>query len=163
MEFLKSSELELNPAGYLVSTVSNKPVTHTEFVAQQKSAEYVVKLADAISGKKFVADKVDDLAAIKKEVLDSINKTAKRSYVDAPVKPTNDINDQLVQFALDFVKYEDTSVQTEKINEFMQQFNVIDNVESVGEYFTEGLVKLAKIYTIEEILAAVKIHVEKLG
>jgi hypothetical protein len=45
----------------------------------------------------------------------------------------------------------------------MNQFNKINDVEQVGDYFSEGLVKLNKIYTIEEILAAVKIQVEKLA
>ena len=44
----------------------------------------------------------------------------------------------------------------------MAEFDVIDAVEQVGDYFSEGLTKLNKIYTIEEILAAVKVTVEKL-
>jgi hypothetical protein len=163
LEFLKADSITLNGAGYLVSKVSEKPVTHSEFVRQQKNAEYIIKLAAAIDGKIFVANKVDNLAAIKKEVFNSINSNATVSYVDTPVKPTNDIQDQLTKFALEFVDYQDSKEEASKINKFMQEFNKINDVESVGEYFTEGLTKLSKIYTINEILAAVKINVEKLG
>ena len=162
MEFLTSSQLELNPAGYLVSTVSTKPVLHAEFVAQQKAAEYTVKLAEAIKDKSFTATKVDSIETIKQQVLASINKASVKSYVSAPAKPTNDINDQLVKFALDYVGYESDKLESSKINDFMQQFNKINDIEEVGEYFSEGLVKLSKIYTIVEILAAVTICVNKL-
>ncbi len=45
----------------------------------------------------------------------------------------------------------------------MQTFNAINGVQSVGDYFSEGLVKLNKIYTIEEILAAIQINIEKIN
>lgn len=161
-EFLKSSELTLNSANYLVSAKSEKPVTHSEFVAQQKKAEYVVKLADAIKDKNFESVKVDDLQAIVAKVQAEINASNVKSYVTAPVKPVSAANDELVQFALDFAAYGDEKAKTDKINEFMQGFNSISDVETVGEYFSEGLSKLSKIYTIAEILAAAKINVEKI-
>lgn len=163
MEFLKSKDLELNPAGYLVSKTSGKPVTHAGFVNQQRAAEYVIKLAEAIKGKNFKPGKVDSLEAIKAEVLAAINKEQTTQYLAIPAKPTNKINDELVQFALDFDKYQDSKVVVEQINQIMNQFNKINDVETVGEYFSEGLVKLASIYTIEQILVAVQANTEKLG
>lgn len=163
MEFLKNTDLDLNPAGYLVSKTSKKPVKHVDFIEQQKKAEYVVKLADAIKGKTFKAGKLDDLEAIKKEVRDAIGKTAQNKYVDDPSKPKSDVKDQLVKYALDFVQYSEDKSKADKVNEFMNQFNSINDVEQVGEYFDEGLVKLSKIYTISEILAAVQSNIEVLG
>lgn len=162
MEFLKLSELSLNPAGYLVSEGSKKPVNHPLFVSQQEQAEYVVKLAEAVKDKNFTDSKVDNLEEIKAAVLASLNDSSKK-YISEPTKPTSKTNDELVQFALDFDKYNEQSHTSNKINTFMQQFNKIDDVETVGEYFTEGVVKLRKIYTIAEILSAVKIYTEKLG
>lgn len=162
MEFLEFSQVELNKAGYLVSNITKKPVTHVAFVAEQKQAEYLIKLAKAIEGKTFTASKVDNLAEIKKSVLDSINADAKVSYVDAPAKPKSKVNDEMVKFALDFVNYEGNKSKAEKVNNFMQQFNSIQSIESVGDYFNEGLVKLNKIYSIAEILEAVKLTVDKL-
>ena len=161
MEFLTAKQLELNAAGYLISKDSKKPVNHVDFVKQQKSAEYIVKFAEAIKDKNFTASKVDNLQAIKASVIAAINDTAK-SYVSAPSKPTSKIQDELVKYALDFVNYEDSKVETSKMNEIMNEFNKIDDVESVGDYFTEGVVKLNAIYSIKQILAAVKITADKL-
>lgn len=161
MEFLTAKQLELNAAGYLISKESKKPVNHEAFVKQQKAAEYIVKLAEAIKDKNFKCGKVDNLQSIKAEVLAAINDTAK-SYVSAPSKPTSKVQDELVKYALDFVNYEDSKVETARINEIMNEYNKIDDVESVGDYFSEGVVKLNAIYNIKTILAAVKITAEKL-
>jgi hypothetical protein len=162
MEFLTSKDLKLNAAGYLVSSTSNKPVNHESFVAQQKSAEYVVKLAEAIKGKNFKTGKVDSLDEIKKAVLDSINKTNTKTYVNAPTKPTSKVQDELTELALAFVQYDEKKDEVSQINQMMAQFSAIDAVESVGDYFSEGLTKLNAIYSVEEILAAVTANVEKL-
>jgi hypothetical protein len=163
MEFLTKKSIELNKAGYLVSKESKKPVFHSEFVRQQQSADYIVRLASAIKDKNFTPNAVDSIEAIKAEVRNSIYSAAVVKYVDEPAKLTSKVNDELVQFALDFVKFEENKSKSDKVNEFMQQFNSINDVETVGEYFSEGLVKLNKIYTIAEILEAVQINVEKLG
>lgn len=162
MEFLTQKQLKLNSAGYLVSAESKKPVAHSEYVQQQKNAEYIVKLAAAIEGKTFKASKVDNLEAIKAEVRAAMSNST-QSYVDAPKKPTSKVNDEMVEFALNFAKFGEEEVQVKKINEFMQQFNCINDVETVGEYFSEGVVKLTKIYTIAEILEAVKANVKTLA
>jgi hypothetical protein len=159
--FLKLSELSLNPANYLVSA-DGKPVNHAEFVNQQRAAEYIVKLAAATAGKTFKTGKVDNLDAIKASVRAAIADT-NQSYVTAPAKPVSEVNDAMVKYALDFVNYETAKEGASKVNEFMQQFNKINDVESVGEYFTEGVVKLNKIYTISEILSAVQSTIELLG
>lgn len=161
MEFLTAKQLELNAAGYLISKDSKKPVNHKDFVRQQQSAEYIVKFAKAIKDKNFTASKVDNLQAIKASVMAAINDTAK-SYVSIPSKPTSKIQDELVKYALDFVNYEDSKVEAFKMNEIMNEFNKIDDVESVGDYFTEGVVKLNAIYSIKQILEAVKITADKL-
>lgn len=162
MEFLKINQLELNPAGYLVSIESKKPVTHVGFVSQQKAAEYIVKLADAIKDKNFTPCKIDDIKAIKQQVFDAINNTNLKKYVEDPTKPVSSVNEELIQYALDFANYHSIKAENEQVNEMMNQFNKIDDVENVGEYFEEGLAKLNNLYTIEDILAAVKINIEKL-
>lgn len=162
MNFLKLSEVTLNPAGYLVATETNKPVNHKEFAEQQKRAHYVCLLAEAIKDKNFKAVKVDDLDAIAKQVQADIDAKDVTNYVAAPEKPTSKVQEELVQFALDFASYGDKKEQADKINTFMQTFNAINNTEQFGEYFNEGLVKLNKIYSISEILEAVKINIDKI-
>lgn len=163
MEFLKLSDLSLNPAKYLINTKTGKPVNHADFIAQQRRAEYVIKLSEAIKDKNFTASKVDSLSAIMLEVSQSLSAANKVAYVAEPTKPTSSVKDELVKFALDFDKYEDEKITTDKVNEFMNEFNVINDVETVGDYFSEGVVKLNKIYTVADILAAVKSNVAKLG
>ncbi len=162
MEFLTVKDLTLNPAGYLISKESKKPVTHEVFVKQQKAAEYLVKLSEAIKDKNFKCGKLDDLNAIKAEVLAAINAKETKEFVKAPTKPVSKVNDELVEYALNFVKFEEEEASVKKLNKLMAEFDVIDAVETVGDYFSEGLVKLSKIYSIKEILAAVKANAEKL-
>ncbi len=156
MEFLTSKELSLNAAGYLINKASKKPVNHAEFVVQQKNAEYVVKLADAIKGKTFKCGKTDNLDAIKAEVLAAINTKSIKEFVATPTKPTSKVNDEMVKYALDFIEFGTKESEVAKINAIMAEFSAIDGVETVGDYFSEGIVKLAKIYTCAEILAAVQ-------
>ena len=161
MEFLKMSEISLNAAGYLISKTSKKPVTHPEFVKQQQAAHYIVSLAEAIKDKNFTPGKVDNLEVIKAEVRAAINNST-QSYVDAPAKPISKVNEELVKYALDFCNYEETKEEVAKINLLMNEYNVINDVEQVGEYFSEGVVKLKALYSIKTILAAVKITTDKL-
>lgn len=162
MNFILAKDLLLNPAGYLIDKNTKKPVTHADFVQQQKSAEYIVKLADAIKDKNFTCDKVDNLEEIKASVLASINSKNVKEYVKTPSKPSSKTIDELVKYATDFVDYQDSVEESESINKIMAQFDSIEAVESVGDYFSEGLVKLNAIYTTKEILAAVKINADKL-
>ena len=106
MEFLSQSQLELNPANYLVSKESQKPVTHIGWVKEQQAAEYFVKLADAIKDKNFKPTETANIDAIKKEVLKSINENKTVKYVDAPEKPKSKVNDELVNYALKFADFE---------------------------------------------------------
>ena len=156
MEFLTSKELGLNPAGYLISTTSKKPVSHAKFEAEQRAAEYIVKLAEATVGKSFKAAKVDSFAEISMQVQKAIQETTKTTYVEVPAKPKSALVDELVNFAMSFEGYNEDKQVAEKINQVMQEYNTIYAIENIGDYFSEGLVKLSKIYAIEEILAAVK-------
>jgi hypothetical protein len=162
MEFLTSKSLGLNPAGYLINKETSKPVGHTDFVNAQKSAEYIVKLSEAIKGKTFTAGKLDDLNAIKASVRDAINNTT-QTYGTVPVKPTGELTSKLADEAMAFLEFDSKKSKFTQINTFMQTFNSIKAVEEVGDYFTENVVKLAKIYTISEIQAAVEATIEILA
>ena len=161
MQFLTLKDLQLNAAGYLVSKTDKKPVTHSAFVAQQSAADYIVRLSQAIEGKTFKAAKVDNLEAIKASVRAAMADT-NHKYVATPSKPTSKVNDELVRFALEFDAYNDKKGQVDTINNFMQQFNTINDVQTVGEYFSEGVVKTT-LHDIPTILAAVTACVELLG
>lgn len=162
MEFLTVSQLELNKAGYLISKETKKPVNHVEFVKQQKVAEFTIKFAETIKDKTFKCGKIDNIEEIKTSVLATINSKNLKEYVTTPIKPTSKVNDEMVKYALDFVAFEESKSDIEKLNLLMAEFDVIDAIETVGDYFTEGLTKLNAIYSIEEVLTAMKVTTEKL-
>jgi hypothetical protein len=162
MEFLTLKQVELNKANYLVSKESKKPVNHAAFVEQQNKAHYIILLAEAIKGKTFKVGKLDNLDAIKAAVKASMTNDT-RSYVEAPKQPQSKVNDEMVEFALNFAKFEDEKDKVAQVNEFMQQFNAVQDVQEVGDYFSEGVVKVAKLYTIEQILAAVQTNIDVLS
>lgn len=163
MEFLKAKELKLNEAGYLVSTVTGKPVNNNSYYKQQKAAEYVVKLAEKIKNKNFRQVNIDCLDQVKKELTEELSKRQSYVYVDQPSEPKSKVFDDLVNYALKFSSIEDEKLKVNQINENMNEFNTIFDVENVGEYFTQEIVKLNKIYTINEILNAVTEISNKVG
>lgn len=163
MEFLKLNELSLNPAKYLVSTVTNKPVNNRNFYNQQKDAEMIIKLSEKIKDKNFKQVEVDCIESIKKEVIEELNSTKLIEYRKVPEAPKSKTLDELVNYALNFNKFEDEKSKIEEINKTMNNYNTIYDVENAGEYFHEDIVKLNKIYTISEILEAVTLISNKLN
>jgi FMN phosphatase YigB (HAD superfamily) len=72
-------------------------------------------------------------------------------------------NEDLNKLTSVLIKKEKFEVWNELIlMSYANEYNKIDDVESVGDYFSEGVVKLNAIYNIKTILAAVKITAEKL-
>ncbi len=164
MEFIKKSDLSLQNGGYL-SNKEGKPVSNDAFVAAQSKAHYLVSLAEATKGKDYVGKKADSFLKTVDEVVTKINSVKSVKYAEEVKEPTMDIRDKMAQEALAWLKYEKDGSATKRINEAMQQFNVINDFEQFGLFFSEGIVKLEKIYTIEEILAAVKVvepHLESI-
>lgn len=162
--FLKANNVKLNDAGYLVtSDKAEKPVTHPAFVAEQEAAHYMVMLAKAIEGKTFKVANADDFAAIEAAVLKSINEAKVEEYIAIPAEPATPLKNQLADEALAFINHGQDVSKANQINAVMNQFNTIRSIEKVGDYFTEGLVKLKAIYTIAEIQAAVEARISKIG
>jgi hypothetical protein len=92
----------------------------------------------------------------------SITESQTIQYVEGPAQPKSKVQDELVKYALDFAAFQGKKDSIENINKVMNNYNKINDVEQVGEYFTENLVKLNKIYTIAEILEAVESAIEVL-
>jgi len=153
--FVKSAELALVNGGYVVAGKTQTPVFHEEFIRLQKHAEWVVTFAEKAKGKDFVGKVPDSIEDIKKEVNTALAKS-NIEYVPAPKEVKRELTDKLQAEALAFVKYNGEASKTEKINRFLQQFNVIQEFEEFGLYFEEDICKLNKIYTIKDIVTAVK-------
>lgn len=152
--FVKSSALELVNGGYVVTGKAQTPVYNYEFIAAQRHAEWVVTFAEKAKGKDFTGKAPDSLASIKEEVAKTLNKSAVK-YVTPPTEVKRELTDKLRDEAMAFINFNKESSKTDKINGFLQQFNVIQEFEEFGLYFEENICKLNKIYTIKEIVAAV--------
>ena len=152
--FVKKEELALINGGYLVIKEKETPVYNEQFIAVQKHAEWVVTFAEKAKGKDFIGKQADSIADVRAEVMKALaNKGVE--YVKSPKKVKQDLTEKLQEEALAFIKYQGESSKAEKINKFLQQFNIIQEFEEFGLYFEEDICKLNKIYTIEVIVKAV--------
>lgn len=143
--------------GYLSSDKAKvQPISNAKFIETQKHAEYVVALAEAAKGKDFKGKQADSFEDLKLEVYRALNKNSVKEYIEKPKEPTNTIGDKLKKEALDFIKYQDNLASSEKLNQFLSSFSIIDEFEEVGLFFDDEIVKINKIYTMEEVVKAVK-------
>lgn len=152
-QFLTSEKVEL-VKGYLSNGPEMNPVTHEGFVAAQKHAEYIVTFANMAKGKNFKTSKVDSLEDLKKDVL-AVLSTKEVQFVEAPTKVAQPLTEQLKGEAMNFVNFQTNTVKTAKVNAFLQQFTVLKEFETIGLFFEQGIVKLNRIYTMDEVIAAV--------
>ena len=152
MQFISKNELELKNGGYLYGKGS--PVTNADFVNAQILAHKVVTLADIMKGKNTKGTKPYTAA----EAWAELNKRLAKQdveYVKVVEPYKGDLNTQLEDEALKFVDQQIAKDNAVKVNKYMQNFNVLNDFEGHGLFFTEGQVKLEKIYTKAEITDAV--------
>jgi galactitol-specific phosphotransferase system IIB component len=154
--FLTSKEVEIRN-GYLSSNKSKEmaPIGHSEFIEAQEDAEYIVTFAKMAKGKNFKGVEPIDLEEFRKTVEASLSKKGKE-YVKSPKKPTLSLTEQLKEEAMKRVNFDVESSKATEINEFMSRFDVITEYEEVGLFFDQQIVKINRIYTIEEITNAVQ-------
>lgn len=152
--FIKKDELQLINGGYL-SNLEGNPVYNKAFVDLQKSADYIVNYAKLAKTKDFVGKKADTLASLELEVRELLSKSKAIEFVSRPETVKRPTTDKLKLEALSFMTFQENSSKVDKINKFLQQFKVLVEFEEFGLFFTEDIVKLNKIYTLEEVVNAV--------
>lgn len=152
--FVKKNELNLINGGYLVTGKNETPVYNLDFIAAQRHAEWVVTFAEKAKGKDFIGKVPDTIEDVREEVKKALSDNEVK-YIDTPKKVKQDLTEKLQNETLAFIKFLGENSKTEKINKFLQQFNLIQEFEEFGLYFKEDICKLNKIYTIEEIVKAV--------
>lgn len=155
MEFIKKSDLKLENGGYLFNS-KGEPVSNEQFVNAQRRAHYLVKLAEATKGKDYVGKKADSFVDTVNSVVKAINSEEVVEYVGKVSEPKMELKDKLAEEALAWIKFDKDSSKAKRVNEAMQQFNVIKQFEDFGCFFSSGVVKLDAIYTIDQILKAVE-------
>lgn len=152
--FVKQADLALVNGGYVVTGKKETPVYNKEFIDVQKHAEWVVTFAEKAKGKDFEGKVPDTIAGVKLEVSKALTKS-NIEYVSAPKKVKVELTSKLQEEAMAFINFSKDSSKTDKINNFLQQFNTVQEFEEFGLYFEENICKLNKIYTMKEIIAAV--------
>ena len=160
-KFLKKADLQLINGGYL-SDKSENPVSNAAFVAAQKHAEYVVTFAVVAKGKDFVGKKADNLQELEAQVRNLLA-VKNRTFVEKPNLVPGSLTAQLKEEALLFMNFQEDVSKVDKINNFLKTFEIIAEFEEFGLFFEDEVVKLNKIYTIKEIVEAVKINIDKLN
>ena len=83
-------------------------------------------------------------------------------FLEKPKAIEQPLTKQLADEAMSFINFKESEDKVNKINAFMQQFKTLQDFETVGLFFDQGIVKLNKIYTVEEILNAVTETIELL-
>jgi len=152
--FVKSQDLKLENGGYLM--VNGQPVYNQQFVDAQKHAEYLVTFANVAKGRNFKPCNVDSFEGVARETEQLLSKSNVVTFVKNNEVTHKPVTNALLQEALSFITEQTQSQDNAKINEFLQQFTILRDFEEFGLFFEEGIVKLNRIYTVEEIVEAVK-------
>lgn len=153
-QFLKATEVKLINGGYLSDNNGN-PVSNTAFVQAQRDAEYVITFATLAKGKDFTGKKADSLTDLRNEVAEAL-KAKQKSFVEKPEFTENTLTKQLAEEALSFMNFTEKSSNVDKINAFLQKFTILSEFSEFGLFFEQDIVKLNKIYTIDEVVSSVK-------
>jgi len=155
-KFIKKDGLQLLNGGYL-SAKDESPVTNADFVAAQRRAEFIVEFAAACKGKTFKDTAASaSIDQVKAEVMAKLQGKAKKEFFDMPKKAVGDITEKLKKEALAFTKNQEEMANVSRLNDFMQEFNIINEFEEHGLFFGNGIVKLNKIYTIKDVQESLK-------
>jgi hypothetical protein len=152
-QFLKKDDVVLLNGGY-VSTKNGNPVSNQSFIDAQKHAEYIITFATVAKGKNFKSTPTASLQEVRNEVAKLLEEK-QRIFIQKPKEVERDLTNKLAEEALSFMNYQKDLSKTDKINIFLQQFNVIAEFEEFGLFFDDEIVKLNQIYTLSEIVNAV--------
>jgi hypothetical protein len=156
--FIKKSELSLLNGGYLMS--NNQPVTNNEFVKAQRKVHFYNKLAENVVGKNFKNNPIESFESIYAKTLAEINSTKKIELVKK-VNVEMPLGDELIKEAKSWEESQVYNNKADKINTIItEEFSSIVDFEEFGLFFESGIVKLERIYTIEEIANYLSIIVD---
>jgi hypothetical protein len=160
--FVKATELKLTNGGYL--TVDGKPVFNYEFVnVQERIAELAlyIEVAEGETLKDTKATLDYGKLLDKVEALKVAKKTT--TFVEAVKLPKQTLQTKLHKEAMEFMSAATENDKITALNSSLQEFQIIKDFEEFGLYFDESIVKLEKIYTLEETIEIVKKSMEILS
>lgn len=158
--FLKKGDIKLSNGNYLTDQ-NDKPVYNVDFVREQVMADYTIKLVKEIKQHDFEGKKPENFANFISEFNKDYNSNVVK-FVEEAKKPKSPTLDKLVKEATEFVNHQNEVEKTKLVNEYLQRFKEIKKFEDFGLYFEEEIVEIPYIYTLEEIIDAVKEGIEYL-
>lgn len=154
--FVKKDQLSLKNGGYLVIGENETPVTNEEFVKAQVECHYLISLAAKVKVADFTVKTPTTFEAIVAGVKADLNNES-RVYVIAPETVATPVTDSLKSEALLWLKSQSEGTKAEKLNKILSKFDVLAEFNDYGLFFQDGIIKLKKIYSIDEVVEAVKI------
>lgn len=153
-KFLNKDQIKINKSGYLTD-LEGSPISNTVFEDIQEKAAYIIELAEHIKDKDFVGKKADS----KTEVVVNFTKEFykdEKLYNETLIAPKTKLTDSLKKEALDFISFKEEVKTNENINHRLSEFKDLKVFEDFGLFFEEGICKIKKIYTFEEVIEALK-------
>lgn len=156
--FVTKSELSLLNGGYLMS--NNQPISNNEFVEAQRKANFYARLAENVAGKNFKNNPVESFEEIYNKTLAEINSTKKIELVKK-VNVEMPLGNKLIEEAKSWEEAQVYNIKADKINTIItNEFSSVVDFEEFGLFFESGIVKLERIYTIDEITNYLSIIVD---
>lgn len=152
--FVKNGDLSLVNGGYLVKGGDvNCPVSNTEFVAAQLEAHKVMTYAKLAKGMDFKGKSANTLAELDNKVNAELA-TKAIVYFAKPEVKEGELTLKLQQEVKEFMSGVKKGNESNKLNDFMVRFDIINEYETFGLFVESKITKLAKLYTIAEIKEA---------
>lgn len=156
MKFIKKDQLELVNGGYVVEKGTENPVFHSEFLEKQREAHALIMLSQKVKGADFKGTKPVRFEDLVRQVTDEIQTSNVKQYVSEPNKPEMLVTDNLQKEAMSWLNFETDKTTVQKVNKILQKFNIINEFEEFGLYFsTDNISKLNNIYSMQQITEAV--------
>lgn len=157
MQFLTANQVSLINGGYLSNSKTKEPIHNYDFCNAQRKAAFLDKLSKEVEGKSFETVKGECFSQIFEKALTDFNASKQVTYVATPAEPDQKLTIDLRNEALAWIGHQEDKGKTERINQRMQEFNPLVDFEKHGLFFDQGIIKLDKIYTVEEIVGFVTI------
>jgi len=160
-KFLKQGEVVLINGGYL-SNKNSEPICNAEFVEAQQRIEFLDKFIQEAKKHDFEGKQAENFDNFRSNFIIDFSQTKDVSFINIPTKPKSKLQDELLAETLKFVNFEHEKELAKRINYHLQRFIIIKEFEEFGLFFTNDIVKLNKIYTLEEIIKIISENVELL-
>lgn len=160
MKFLRKNQVELQK-NYLFEKNGN-PVANKELKVLFEKIEQMEKLATKVKNNNFAKTKTFKDLILELESEKNENNV---KYFNSVENITLELTNKLAEESFLWAKNQRENEFIDVLNNAMQNFNKLNEFEEIGLYFEEGMMKINKFYTIEDVKSYLQIilpHVLKM-